>query len=601
MSDFYYGANLDFNAFDSLLSKDDLVEEPVPLEVFVEDAKYLGMHPLSIIQAEIVKQSTQIYRPDTLQAYMGMEAGQLYYNEYTSTEVVAQLGKGSGKDHCSRIAMARIAYLLHCLRDPLDYFGKGHDVTLDLVNVAVNAKQAQSVFFDPLKKLLLASPYFQDKGFDPRSQEIFFFDRPIRMFSGHSESESWEGYETLVFVLDEISAFKADIELTAEIRNRGSAATIYNMAKASVTSRFPTVGKVILLSFPRFRDDFIQSRYKTVLKDITDSGGTIELESMGNRGKDFETLTWAVKACTWEVNPFKEKSEFEHELRRDPIQSRARYMCEPPEMEDAYFRDPESVRRAFNMEDDPFDDNGQFKPWFNGTDQHMRFIHVDLAAKHDRAAMAMVHSPGFMKVRTFGDNTETLPIIKMDYLESWEAKQYEEIPFDQIRERIVYLCRKFDVGLVTFDQWQSVDMIQSLKAKGINAELHGVKKTDYDTLSSAIYDGRFKGYWNEILVEKELLKLQILKNNKIDHPTTGSKDLADSVAGATFGCVENLQSDETIEIEIFGMLGDEDLDDISDDFFGASDGNSRGIAEKILPSNDDDSMPEEFSEWLELL
>lgn len=583
------------------MSKDDLIEHPVDIDTFVKDSGYLGLEGfgLSVPQREIILQSTQILKPETLVSYMGEEKGLQHYKKYDSKEVVCQIGKGSGKDFCARISFCYIAYLLHCLRDPLSYYEKGHEVTIDLVNVAVNAKQAQSVFFDPLKKLLLASPYFQQRGFDPRSQEIYFFDRPIRMYSGHSESESWEGYETLVFVLDEIAAFKADVELGNEIRNRGSAATIYNMAKASVASRFPTVGKVILLSFPRFRGDFIQSRYNAVIKDIIDKGGEPKPEIEGNKGLFKEEKTWAIKGCTWEVNPARKKEEYEYELLTDPIEARSRFMCEPPEMVDAYFRDPHSVREAFKKEDDPIGEDGLFKKWFNGKDEHMRFIHVDLAARHDHAALAMVHSPGYMRIKTFGDNTEVLPIVKLDYLEYWEAKEYEEISFDAIRDRISFLSRKFDVGLVSFDQWQSHDTIQILRSRGINADLHSVKKTDYDTLSSAIYDGRFKGYWNEFLVEEELLRLQLLKNNKVDHPTGGWKDGADAIAGATYNCIDNLESNEEVEIEVLGYMDDDDLNDLSDDYFGVSDKKKdENIVDKITPESPEEKLPDELSDWL---
>jgi hypothetical protein len=93
-------------------------------------------------------------------------------------------------------------------------------------------------------------------------------------------------------------------------------------------------------------------------------------------------------------------------------------------------------------------------------------------------------------------------------------------------------------------------MIQSLRAQSINADFHSVKKTDFDTLMTAIYDTRLRGYWNELLVEEELLKLRLFGNNKIDHPSSGSKDLADAVAGAVFVCVENMAIDGDVEIEI---------------------------------------------------
>ena len=186
MSD-YMSLNLELDDFTRLLNQDELVEEPVSLEVFVEDKKYLNLPPLSDIQTEIVRQSTQIYKLPTVQKLMGKELGNAYYDTYTQNEVICQLGKGSGKDHCSRISMARTVYLLHCLRSPLEYYGKANGVYIDLLNLAVNAQQAQRVFFEPLKNLMLGSPYFNEIGFEPRVSEIFFFSRPVRCFSGHSE------------------------------------------------------------------------------------------------------------------------------------------------------------------------------------------------------------------------------------------------------------------------------------------------------------------------------------------------------------------------------------------------------------------------------
>jgi hypothetical protein len=426
--------------------------------------------------------------------------------------------------------MAYIVYLLHCLRDPLNYFGKAHGVYIDLLNLAVNAQQAQRVFFEPFKNLLLNSPYFNEVGFEPRVSEVFFFSRPVRCFSGHSESEGWEGYEVLTVVLDEIAAFKTDAELKGVTRSKGSASAIYNMSKLSVMSRFPEVGKVILLSFPRYKGDFIEQRY------------------YGAREKQ-EPKTWTIKAATWEVNPTIKREQLESEYIRNPVEAAARFECNPPNMEDAYFRDPDLVRKAFMLEDNPMDEEGQFLNWFNGTDNQVRFIHVDLALKRDRAALSLVHCLGFREVKTL-NGVESLPIIKVDLVHAWEASINQEINFASIRQMIVELCRKFEVAKVTFDRWQSIEMIQSLRSLGINADFHSVKKTDYDTLMTAIYDGRLRGYWDELLVEEELLKLRLFSNNRIDHPNSGSKDLADAVAGAVFVCVENMAVNAEVSIEI---------------------------------------------------
>jgi hypothetical protein len=529
MTDFM-GMNLELSDFERLLRQDDLIETPVDIQTFVQDKKYLGLPPLSDIQLEIVRHSTQIFKERTLISMMGEEDGRAYYKKYTDNEVICMLGKGSGKDHCARISMAYTVYLIHCLRDPLIYFGKAHGVYIDLLNLAVNAQQAQRVFFEPFKNLLLRSPFFNEVGFEPRVSEIFFFSRPVRCFSGHSESEGWEGYEVMTVILDEIAAFKTDAELRGETRAKGSASAIYNMSKLSVMSRFPEVGKVILLSFPRYKGDFIQQRFISA-----------------NEKK--EPKTWTIKAATWEVNPTIKREQLESEYVRNPVEARSRFECEPPNMEDAYFRDPELVRKAFSYGDNPINEDGEYHKWFNGTDGQTRFIHVDLALKRDRAALAMVHCPGFKEVKTMM-GVETLPVINVDLVHSWEASVNQEINFASIRQMIVDLCRKFNVAKVTFDRWQSIEMIQSLRSQGINADFHSVKKTDYDTLMTAIYDMRLRGYWNELLVEEELLKLRLFSNNRIDHPNSGSKDLADAVTGATFVCVQNIAIDAEIDIEI---------------------------------------------------
>jgi len=574
MSDIF-GLNVELDSLEKLLRHEELDEYPVPIDVFVSDRRYLGLPPLSEIQTEIVKNSTQIFKLDTLIKLYGEEEGLRIYDTYTQNEVICQLGKGSGKDHCARITLAYTVYLLHCLRDPLGYYGKATGVYVDLLNLAVNAQQAQRVFFEPFKNLLLSSPWFNEQGFEPRVSEIFFFSRPVRCFSGHSESEGWEGYEVMTIILDEIAAFKTDNELKGDVRSKGSASAIYNMSKLSVMSRFPEIGKCILLSFPRYKGDFIQQRFDSSIEKN-------------------EPKTWAIKAATWEVNPTIERHQLESEYIRNPIEARARFECEPPHMEDAFFRDADLVRNAFNATEDPMEEDGSYKKWFNGSDDFTRFIHVDLALKRDRAALSMVHCPGIKNINT-GLGVESLPVINVDLVKSWSAAPGDEINFSGIRGLIVDLCRRFSVGIVSFDQWQSVEMIQSLKAMGINADFHSVKKTDYDTLMTSIYDKRLRGYWNEILVEDELLKLKLLNGTKIDHPTSGSKDLADSVAGAVFQAVQNILIDQEVEIE---------FDTFSHEEFESEYDEADTYIKKDLTSDNLESnkvIPEDIAIWLDLV
>jgi hypothetical protein len=100
------------------------------------------------------------------------------------------------------------------------------------------------------------------------------------------------------------------------------------MSKPSVMSRFPEVGKVVLLSFPRFQGDFIEQRYDAY-----------------KQGE--EEKTWGITATTWEANPTITREDLEPEFRRNFTEANMRFACIPPEMSDAYFREPDLVRAAF--------------------------------------------------------------------------------------------------------------------------------------------------------------------------------------------------------------------------------------------------------------
>lgn len=565
MSD-YYGLNLDLEDFAQLLSDDDLVEEPVDIRTFINDRGYLNMPTvhLSDLQLEIIRHVTQIFKPHTLAQLKGEEEGLKYYKKYTVNEVIDVLGKGSGKDFTSRIAFAYVFYLLHCIKDPSVYYNKAPGDYVDLLNVAVNAQQAQNVFFQPLKEMLKNAPYFEGT-FEPRRDDITFFERQIRAFSGHSESEGWEGYNLLLVVLDEIAAFKTDNELRGDTRSRHSASAIYKMSRRSVTSRFPDVGKVVLLSFPRFKGDFIQMRYEDIIADkevvIREHEFIIHPDLPDDPENKFKVKweedhilayrypkVWALRRPTWDVNPTINIEDFKNEFLDDEIDALARFACLPPEAENAFFRDREALEDAFPPKESPFYDDWSFKEWFKG-DEKPRFIHIDLASRHDRAAVAMCHSPGLMQVK-LGNESETLPKIVVDAVRWWKAPKNGTIDFGEIRQYVFDLQRRgFNIAKITFDQWQSETMMQEFRSRGMNADLQRVAKNQYDNLAYVINDRRLYGYHIDIMIS-ELLRLKLINNKTVDHPNTGSKDLSDALCGAVFAVSQSARYDNVTGVDI---------------------------------------------------
>ncbi len=556
----YNRPNFSLEDIKALLSREDLEEEPVPLDRFVTDPYYLGLSPLSPVQTAICEKMTQIFHEDTLIKLYGEEKGRKMWEE-TVNEVICQIGKGGGKDFTLRIAFARIIYLLHCLKNPLSYYGLNPGEYIDLLNIALNSEQAQRVFFDPLKNMLINSPYFQRKGFMPMSKKIEFLERPIRCFSGHSEAEGWEGFNLIAVTLDEISAFKMQDESGAT--EAGSAKAIYDMARLSVVSRFPDVGKIALLSFPRHRDDFIQLRYNSVIKEkrtrkVKKNIGPIDISWEEDEIISYsEPKVWAIKCPTFVANPTKKAEDFVSDFIRDPVKTEARILCNPPEAVEAFFRDTARLRACFHVHKEPcnekycvkppWDENGLMPPTFRDPDGPLRYIHIDLGLKRDRSALCMVHCSGFVK----SDHDEqVMPIIKMDLIKYWEAPPGGEVDFNDVRRFVFALASRFPVAMITIDRWQSIDTKNIFEAKGLPVEFMSVKKTHYDTLSTTIYDGRLKAYYDPILVDEELARLQLIRGVKVDHPKTGFKDGADALAGAVFTCTSNSYVEEVIDIEV---------------------------------------------------
>ena len=107
--------------------------------------------------------------------------------------------------------------------------------------------------------------------------------------------------------------------------------------------------------------------------------------------------------------------------------------------------------------------------------------------------------------------------------------------------------RGFNLQRVTFDRWNSHDLMQQLKAYGINTELLSVSKKHYEDMSLLVTEERLNGPAINLLVE-ELLQLRIVRD-KVDHPRKGSKDLADAVCGSIYNAI-SLSKKGTKEIEI---------------------------------------------------
>lgn len=554
--------SLDFSDFLSVLDDSPFEEDPVDLDTFLHDPAYLDQPSLSQIQRDLVEAMSQIYKEEDLIRFMGEEEGKKHYKKYTKAEVLLQLGKGSGKDHTSTIGCAYLVYKLMCLKDPARYFGKPPGDAIDIINIAINAQQAKNVFFKNFKQKIQRSPWFAGK-YDAKA-DLIEFDKMITVYSGHSERESHEGLNLILAILDEISGFAQTNESGNENAKTGDA--IYKAFRASVDSRFPDFGKVVLLSFPRYPGDFISKRYDEVVaeKEVVVRSHTFTINEDLPAGSDNEfTIEWnedhivsykypgiyAIKRPTWEANPTRRIEDFKIAFLTDYADAMQRFACMPSFHSDAFFKDKVMLEKAMNLRN-PIDSFKRIEPAWEPKEDVRYFLHADLAQKHDKCAVAIAHVDKWVQVRTFNDYTQIHPFVVVDAVVWWEPRKEGPVNLSEVKDWIVNFRRQgFRIGMVTFDRWQSFDIQQELKSVGINADTLSVGKKHYEDLAMLYYEQRVVMPHIDLLLE-EMSELRIVNDRKVDHPRKGSKDLSDAVTGAVYNAISLTPRNLNQEVEI---------------------------------------------------
>jgi hypothetical protein len=558
-----------YEDFLAVLDDNEFDEIPVDIDTFVENEHYLGKRKmkLSPLQRECILMMTQIYREDTLRIFLTEEQAQRRWNTLKN-EIILELGKGSGKDEMSAIAIAYIVYLLLCLKDPAAYYGKPAGDNIDIINVAINAQQASNVFFSKFNNFISVSPWFQGKyaakpDGSPMKANEFNFIKNVNVYSGHSEREAWEGYNLFAAVLDEIAAFALE---SASSQGK-TAEAIWKMYRASVTSRFAKFGKIISLSFPRYKGDFITQRYDKVVaaKQTVKREETLKINEDlpdGIEGNEI-VIAWdedhieayispkvyALKRPPWDVNPIAQIEDYVADFVDDYDDCMGRYCCMPPEAVDAFFKDRARVEDAFSHPNGVNNPSGEFRYGFEPREEIDYFVHVDLAQKHDRCGVAMAHVDRWVSREINGKVYDPAPVVTVDALRFWEPSKNNEVDFSEVQEYIISLQRKgFNLKLVTFDQWRSEDMRKHLNSIGIRSDLLSIKKEQYVDMAVIMNERRLEGP-DEPKLRDELLQLRLFPNGKIDHTRQGYKDLSDATCGAIFNAITRTKRSSMQEIE----------------------------------------------------
>lgn len=476
--------------------------------------------------------------------------------------------------HNTTVASIVLTYLAHwvlCLKDPQDFFGLLPGSRIAFMQMSTSEKQALEVVFGDIKARVQHSPWFQAKyPYDPNYKNQLRFEKDIWIIPGDSAETTFEGYNILGGILDEADSHK--ITQTKDYAEQG-----YTTIHSRIDSRFGRVdrggvergyGFLLVIGQMKSASGFAARKYAefrnrddayAVSMAIWESLGWERFLTEDGERDSFFYDTVRKQIIPKKVSAFVESetmievpNAYLRDFQNNPEKALRDLAGHPPAVGDPFISLTHKIFAARDRWSEhhpgltsPVDSDGRFANWFFAPDSLKRVAHIDLAysAEGDALGIAMGHVREVVEI-----DGERKPYIVIDMLMRLHAPPGGEIFLGDVR-RLIYSLRderKFRLQRVTIDGFQSQDTIQQLARRRFETDAVSVDKQvlPYHDLREAIYEDRieFPPYlvrlrrndteMTEVLV-KELTEL-IDNGAKIDHPPSGSKDVADAVAGVVY-------------------------------------------------------------------
>lgn len=484
-------------------------------------------------------------------------------------------GIGIGKTTFASIALPYMVHWCLCLKDPQGFFGLLPGSRIAFMQMSTSEKQAKEVLYGDIVARINNSKWFKDYPHDPKFTSQIRFPMDIWIVPGDSRETSFEGYNILGGIIDEM-----DSHMVTEKKDYAEAG--YDTIHARITSRFQNRGLLILIGQMKKSIGFAARKYEEFVQEGSDGGCFARKlsiwESLGwerflNPAGERDSFWFDPKRKT--IVPFLQldfivkedmleiPNVYLKDFKNNPEKALRDHAGIPPLVGDAFISMVERVEacrdkwhKRFDIDESPVGTNlskPDFKQWFTATDSLKRVVHIDIAysARGDALGLAMGHVREVTEI-----DGEMMPVIVIDMLLRMRPLPGTQIQLADVRQIIYHLKydRKFNIKKVTLDGFQSTDTLQQLAKKKFITEYISVDKDilPYHDLREAIYQGRlefpkFQSYMKhgdletkEIAVH-ELLRLIEKDNGKIDHPEGGSKDVSDAMAGV----VTTLMGDRT--------------------------------------------------------
>lgn len=468
----------------------------------------------------------------------------------TYQTLILEAGRRGGKTNLVSIICTYEFYRLCKLASPQQYYGLAKSTPITILAIARNYSQSKDVTFRYITGAVRSCRYLSKLEKDGEImvglEEVKHPGKMIYIKPGNSQSASNVGATLKALVLDEAARFENK-------DGKSNADEIWTNVGAALTS-FRENALRVAISSAWEKGDAIETFYERSKKATTSVGFRL-------RSKDINPIHGG------DDNPFV-KDAFE----TDPEQAYLEYYGIRPMSQNAFLNE-EAIDRAFRGKRKVVADSyekslptgekllalsvSHITPLDHPTGT---IVHLDPAAKGDFYGCALAHAE-------FDEDKNQ--IVHIDAVLSWQGDKKVNVSISDVYKVLMEIHKVRPIEYVSADQFNSYETLQKFKEAGIRADDLSFSKPEqfkmYSTLKQLLNEDRIvlpmKG-WRSLL-ERELKQVQLINGKSIDHPDSGSKDLADCVAAVAYHLNQRTLKDkasspmplEASQVKVFNPSG----------------------------------------------
>lgn len=527
-----------------------LIRYPVDVATFATDKKFLGLS----LYPENVAELTRMANPVVPGMTSGLRLGA------PNREIVLTGALGLGKTTIMDILLLYQVYILSCLDSPQTLLGLDPASEIVLVAQSLGFKTTKKVIYDRIYNMVSASLYFK-KYFAPDKnvKSELKFPGNIQILPLSGEANASIGLNALGGGIDEINHM-AYVARSSKMDGKAldQAQEMYKNLDSRIKSRSAADGStltyLVISGSARNFDSFSELKKKERREDIAKHGKSDiyiydypiwDIKPDNFSGEVFYVDCGSVNNDPRIVNEPSQNTievpeEFRSEFEDDIVTSLLNRAGKPIRAIHPYLANQDKIKAAISGKSILSKQVATFKgddrpKLFTGRIENPtspRWVHLDPASKHDSFGIVCGHVTG-------GHST---PHIKIDFaLEVPPEKG--EIPHSGIRQFIFNMTRYLPIRVVSADM-RGEHLLTDFKNAGYIAQYIScdrptangrIQHNSYATLKKMLYEG-FVTFPPHERLEKELNELEYDDQRaKVDHPTSGSKDVSDCLASVVVG------------------------------------------------------------------